>query len=58
MALEKMDHPDLNGNGNGKERETCRLQRQAVHQAFLNTGLYLLLAVLSSDSSVICRGRR
>src|SRR5271157_3192935 len=41
MALEKMDHPDLNGNGNGKEKPAI-FSGKLLHEVFLNTGLYLL----------------
>ena len=41
MALEKMDHPDLNGNGNGKTKPAV-FSGKLLHEVFLNTGLYLL----------------
>jgi hypothetical protein len=41
MALEKMDHPDPNGNGvSGKKAPI--FTRKLLHEVFLNTGLYLL----------------
>lgn len=39
MALEKMDHPDLNGNGKTKP---AVFSGKLLHEVFLNTGLYLL----------------
>jgi uncharacterized protein len=41
MALEKMDHPDLNGDGNGKKKPAI-FSGKLLHEVFLNTGLYLL----------------
>ena len=41
MALEKMDHPDLNGNENGKKKPAV-FSGKLLHEVFLNTGLYLL----------------
>jgi uncharacterized protein len=41
MALERMDHPDLNGNGNGKKKPAI-FSGKLLHEVFLNTGLYLL----------------
>src|SRR5271166_3670884 len=43
MALEKMDHPDLNGNGNGSgKKKPAVFSGKLLHEVFLNTGLYLL----------------
>ena len=43
MALERMDHPDFNGNGNGQERRGKGIfSGKLLHEVFLNTGLYLL----------------
>ena len=41
MALERMDHPDHNGNGNGKKKPAV-FSGKLLHEVFLNTGLYLL----------------
>ncbi len=41
MALERMEHPDLNGNGNG-EKKPAIFSGKLLHEVFLNTGLYLL----------------
>jgi uncharacterized protein len=41
MALEKMDHPDFNGKGNGKKKPAI-FSGKLLHEVFLNTGLYLL----------------
>jgi hypothetical protein len=42
MALEKMDHPDLNGNGFRPKRKQGIITGKLLHEVFLNTGLYLL----------------
>jgi hypothetical protein len=40
LALEKRDHPDLNGVNGGKKAPI--ITRKLLHEVFLNTGLYLL----------------
>ena len=44
MALERMEHPDFDGNGNGKATKKKKgiLSGKLLHEVFLNTGLYLL----------------
>jgi len=41
MALERMEHPDLDGNGNAKKKPAI-FSGKLLHEVFLNTGLYLL----------------
>ncbi len=41
MALEKMEHPDFDGNGDGRPKRPM-LSGKLLHEVFLNTGLYLL----------------
>src|SRR5208337_2149703 len=41
-ALERMDHPDPNSNGNGVRKKTAMISGKLLHEVFLNTGLYLL----------------
>jgi uncharacterized protein len=40
MALERMEHPDLNGNNHKKKQSI--VSGKLLHEVFLNTGLYLL----------------
>ena len=43
MSLERMDHPDFNGNSNGKQKKKASIiSGKLLHEVFLNTGLYLL----------------
>src|SRR5271157_6009209 len=42
MALERMEHPDPNSNGNGVRKKTAMISGKLLHEVFLNTGLYLL----------------
>jgi hypothetical protein len=42
MALERMEHPDPNDNGNGVRKKTGMINGKLLHEVFLNTGLYLL----------------
>jgi hypothetical protein len=40
LALERREHPEPNGNNDGKKAPI--LTRKLLHEVFLNTGLYLL----------------
>src|SRR5438270_6645234 len=39
--MEKREHPERNGNGNGKSKGGL-ITGKLLHEVFLNTGLYLL----------------
>jgi uncharacterized protein len=47
MALERMEHPDINGNGYGKKKPAV-FSRKLLHEVFLNTGCTSSLAASSS----------
>jgi hypothetical protein len=42
MALERMEHPDLNGNNYQAKKKPSIISGKLLHEVFLNTGLYLL----------------